>query len=62
MNEKQMRTIEAMEEYGGSFVKALARCFRTADQTNFQKLFVTFNAYWREYEEMAQRRRKLKRE
>jgi len=59
MDEKQMRTVEAMETYGGSFVKALARCFRVADQTNFQRLFITFNIYWREYEEMAERSHKI---
>ena len=55
-------TIEAMATYGGSFVKALAACFRAADEQNRAKLFVAFEDVFEEYEEIAlqaDRRRRL---
>lgn len=55
MSEKEMKTIEAMETYGGSFVVALAQCFRRADRTNFVKLLHTFPEYWNEYTEMSEK-------
>lgn len=48
-----MKIVEAMETYGGSFVKALAECFRRADRYNFVILKNAFYAYWEEYEQMA---------
>lgn len=53
MNDSQMAVVEAMEIYGGSFVKALAECFRRADRTNFAKLQLTFQSYWMDYLQMA---------
>ena len=49
MNDKEMIIIEEMEKYGGSFVKALAKCFRRADPVNFLKLKNTFSEYWSQY-------------
>jgi len=46
--------INAMETYGGGFVKALAVAFRRADGTNFAKLRYTFDEYWKQYQQMAQ--------
>lgn len=43
------RIVSNMEKYGGSFVKALAVCFRRADHINFAKLKATFANYWEEY-------------
>lgn len=47
------QVIEAMEIYGGSFVKSLAKSFKHADPNNFNKLKHTFSEYWDEYAEMA---------
>mgnify|MGYP001586514457 CR=1 FL=1 len=47
------RVIETMEESGGSFVKALAECFRRADRVNYSKLKSTFKEYFSEYRLMA---------
>ena len=43
-------TIEAMEKYGGSFVKALAEMARRADRQNLEKIKTTWVEYWTEYE------------
>jgi hypothetical protein len=55
MNSQEMSVVEAMETYGGGFVKCLAECFRHADSTNFHKLKTTFSEYWAEYEHVAQK-------
>jgi pyruvate/2-oxoacid:ferredoxin oxidoreductase beta subunit len=57
MNDEEMEVVEAMEKYGGSFVKSLAGCFRHADRTNINKLFNAFPEYWKQYEDMAQRKK-----
>lgn len=44
-----IETIEFMETYGGSFVKALAATWHCADPINKQKLESTFE-YFSEYE------------
>lgn len=54
MNESDMKTLEAMEKYGGSFVSHLATAARHADPVNLQKIKATFSEYWREYKEMAE--------
>jgi pyruvate/2-oxoacid:ferredoxin oxidoreductase beta subunit len=53
MTDQDIKTIEAMEKYGGSFVKALAVCFRKADPVNFAKLRQTFKKYWEDYRKKA---------
>lgn len=53
MDEKSDKIVTLMEQYGGSFVKSLAQCFRHADPVNFTKLRQTFSAYWDSYAEMA---------
>lgn len=52
MTENEMQVVEKMEQYGGSFVKALAQCFRTADHVNFVKLRLAFLEYWNQYVDM----------
>lgn len=42
-------TVENMEKYGGSFVKALAECVRRADPMNYRKLKDTFAEYFQTY-------------
>ena len=51
MNEKDFHTVEMMEKYGGSFVKALAELCHRADSINLQKIKDTWPEYWKEYEE-----------
>ena len=53
MNDQDFKTVEAMEQYGGSFVKALAVCFHKADAANFIKLKYIFPEYWEQYKEMS---------
>ena len=51
--EKDERVIEAMEKYGGSFVKSLAECLRHADVVNYEKVKKTFSNYFDEYRLLA---------
>lgn len=53
MNDKDLKVIEAMETYGGSFVKNLAQLARSADRFNLIKIKQTWPEYWKQYEEMA---------
>jgi len=53
MDEKELQIIEKMEQYGGSFVKALAAAARRADPYNLGKLRQTFKEYWDTYREMT---------
>ena len=53
MEGKEMLVMEAMERYGGSFVKSLATCLRLADHVNFKKLKETFPEFWNQYSHMA---------
>lgn len=54
MTDEEIKVVEAMERYGGSFVKALAQCFWRADPINFEKLQATFIDYWLQYKKMAE--------
>lgn len=53
MSEQENKIVETMEQYGGSFIQALAVCFRRADPINFMKLQLEFTDYWRQYASMA---------
>jgi pyruvate/2-oxoacid:ferredoxin oxidoreductase beta subunit len=53
MNEEDLKIVEAMETYGGSFVKALANAARHADHYNLGKIRQTWSEYWDTYREMA---------
>jgi len=53
MNEEDYKVVEAMEKYGGSFVKALAECARRADVHNLRKIKETWSDYWQQYKEMS---------
>lgn len=55
MTDYELRVVEAMQKYGGSFVKALAMAFYMADNKNFYKLKSAFPEYWKEYTEWAKR-------
>lgn len=47
---KKFNALENMSRYGGSFVQALAECFRKADNVNFGRLKYAFPDIWEEYE------------
>ena len=47
--EEKFFMIENMAKYGGSFVKALAECFRKADMANFNRLVEAFPEYVAHY-------------
>ncbi len=53
MSDQDIKVVEAMEKYGGSFVKALAECARRADAMNLIKIKTTWKAYWQQYTKMA---------
>lgn len=53
--ELEYKTVDMMEKYGGSFVKALAQAARHADRYNFLLIKTTFQNYWAEYEGMAEK-------
>ena len=55
MNEEDYKVVEAMEKYGGSFVKALANAARHADIYNLHKIKQTWSGYWNTYREMAEK-------
>lgn len=53
MSDQDLRVIECMERYGGSFVVALAQAARRADATNLAKIKETWANYWQQYTQMA---------
>lgn len=52
---KNDEMIEAMEQYGGSFVQALAQCLRRADPNNYQRLEIAFPEYFEEYRKKTEK-------
>lgn len=55
MNDRDIWTIEAMDEMGGSFVQSLAALARHADAENLELIKQTWSAYWAEYEEWGKK-------
>jgi len=53
MTDQEFEVVEAMFDYGGSFVQQLSICFHRADPFNFEKLKDAFPEYWEEYSEIA---------
>lgn len=49
-NNRDHWTVEAMSNYGGSFVKALAKAARFADPSNLELIKKTWPKYWKDYE------------
>ncbi len=58
--EKRM-VLEAMERFGGSFVRALAEAWRKADADNSARLEQAFPEYAREYLDLAKGFKETKR-
>jgi hypothetical protein len=48
--EHEMAVIGKMKEFGGSFVKALAKSYEYADPVNRAKIRETWPEYWKNYE------------
>ena len=46
-------TMQAMTEYGGSFVKALGQAAMKADDENLRLIKITWPGYWERYTEIA---------
>ena len=46
-------TLQAMDIYGGSFIKALAECYKRADYENAKILRNAFRHYFDKYAKMA---------
>jgi hypothetical protein len=53
MNDEDLKVIEAMEQYGGSFVVALAGAARRADHVNLAKIKEAFVDYWKQYSDVV---------
>jgi hypothetical protein len=45
--------LQVMETHGGSFVQALALCYRCGDAFNQARLREAFQDLWRHYRELA---------
>lgn len=52
---KDERMIDAMDTFGGSFVKSLANAMMHADSINYLKLIDAFPEYVRQYVDMAKK-------
>ena len=46
--------VDAMSNYGGSFVRALGYAFRCADEINQRRLKQAFPEYWDQYRKLAE--------
>ena len=57
MTPDERDVIDEMNNYGGSFIRALARAFEYADDANFRRLKAAFPDYWARYEELATKAR-----
>ena len=55
MNDEDQWTLDAMEKYGGSFVKALGAAAQRADRDNLEKIKRAFPEYWSEYAVMGEK-------
>ena len=53
MNDHDYYTVDAMEKYGGSFVKQLGELARRADPVNLALIKETWPEYWHQYEDMG---------
>lgn len=57
MTAEEFEILEAMETFGGSFVSALAKAWKLADEFNQAKLKEAFDPYWRAYEDLVAHRK-----
>jgi hypothetical protein len=53
MTTTERQTIDAMQKYGGSFIKALAACYIAADPDNRRRILEGWPHEWMRYTTMA---------
>jgi hypothetical protein len=53
MTIQDLRIIEAMSKYGGSFAKAVANAAKFADDNNYNTLKRSFPELWEKYEKFV---------
>lgn len=53
MTIQDLRIIEAMSKYGGSFAKAVANAAKFADDNNYNTLKRSFPELWERYEKFV---------
>ena len=53
MNDKDLLVVDTMEQYGGSFIIALANAARRADVHNLEKIKSTWRDRWDYYLELG---------
>ena len=53
MTAHEEQVIDAMQRYGGSFVKVIAAAYRVADSENRDRLRTAFSGYWAYYGMLA---------
>jgi len=53
MTIQELRIIEAMSKYGGSFAKAVANAAKFADDNNYNTLKRSFPELWERYEKLV---------
>ena len=53
LSDNDIRTIEAMTRFGGSFVRHLGEAAKFADSENLNRIKFAFPEYWRRYEQLG---------
>ena len=53
MTTHDLRIVDAMSQYGGSFAKAIANAAKYADNDNYNKLMQAFPELWERYEKFV---------
>ena len=53
MTTEEVKIVEAMRQFGGGFVQALAVAFQAADTRNFTRLRLAFQDVWSNYTILA---------
>ena len=56
MNDQDLKVIQTMIRFGGSFVSNLGKAALAADPNNLQRIKDAFPEYWKQYTDMAERR------
>ena len=54
MTTTEHQALDAMQKYGGNFVRALERAYVSADPENRQKIRETWRNEWAKYTRMAE--------
>ena len=57
MTDEEIGVVEAMQKYGGGFVKALGSACWLADEGNLALIKQTWPDYWQRYTKLSQKKR-----